>query len=110
RVRAEVEDRHDRGMAQPGAGAALPQEACAPDGRIGSARPEDLDGDLVAERRAPREVDVAHAAATEPAANLVLAVEDDAVGEHGPIVAAHTRGARPPTDEVARETAGTFTA
>ena len=82
----EVEDRDDVRMAELRARAGLAKEARAPLARVRSRGPYELHGHVVAEHPASREVDLAHPAAAEATADLVLAVEDRAVREHGEIV------------------------
>ena len=69
-------------MAKLGAGAALAQKSRAPDRRIGAGRADEFYGDVVAEERAVREVHLAHPAAGESAANLVLAIQERSSGQH----------------------------
>ncbi len=51
-------------------------------GGIRPRRPDEFYGDVVAQQRAMREVYLAHPAAREPAADLVLAIQERASGQH----------------------------
>ena len=72
---AEVEHRDDVRVAELRAGTRFAQEALTPCVGIRAGRPEHLHRHVVAKQPAARQIHVAHAAAAEAAADLVLALE-----------------------------------